>query len=85
MAKNTRRQYTIRNVPDQVDSILRQRAEEMGKSLNQILLDALWMATSLEPPRRDLSDIVGTISAEEARRMDREVRNQRRIDPELWQ
>lgn len=78
-------QYTLRNVPPPVDEALRERAEREGKSLNEVTLEALAEALGLaEKPikRRDVSDLLGTWredpAAEEA------LREQRRIDPDLW-
>lgn len=34
-------QYTIRNVPNFLDAVLRRRAQEQGKSLNEVALEAL--------------------------------------------
>ena len=34
-------QYTIRNVPEQVDRYLRKKARLSGKSLNQVIIDEL--------------------------------------------
>ncbi len=79
------RQYTIRNVPEEVDTVLRRRAKQLGKSFNQVVLEALAAGAGLElMPKRDLSEVVGSMSPSEARRMDEEVRLQRQIDPELW-
>ena len=85
MAKNTLRQYTIRNVPESLDRVLRQRARELHKSFNQVALEALLAgAGGLTLPRRDLSGIAGSLSEDEARQFDDEIRLQRRIDEELW-
>ncbi len=84
MSKPSTHQYTIRNVPEQVDSVLRQRAQALGKSLNQVVLDALFLATNSELPIRDLSDIVGSMSREEVLLMDREIQQQRQVEPDLW-
>lgn len=79
------RQYTIRNVPEEVDVVLRRRAKQLGKSFNQVVLEALAAGAGLDlKPKRDLSDVVGSMSPAEARRMEEEVRLQRQIDPELW-
>lgn len=79
------RQYTIRNVPDQVDRSLRRKARETGQSFNQIALDALAIgAGESSRPKRDLSQIVGSLSEKDAKRMDGEISRQRQIDPELW-
>jgi plasmid stability protein len=34
-------QYTIRGIPERLDTVLRERARAEGKSLNAIALDAL--------------------------------------------
>ena len=79
------RQYTIRNVPDQVDRSLRRKAKDTGKSFNQVALEALTLgAGETARPKRDLSEIVGSYSKKEAERMDGEIRLQRQLDPELW-
>jgi hypothetical protein len=79
------RQYTIRNVPDRVDRSLRKRVKETGQSFNQVVLDALTIGVGeASRPKRDLSEVVGSLSRKEAERMDGEVRRQRQIDPELW-
>ena len=78
------RQYTIRDVPEDVDRALRRRAKELGKSINRVALEALATAAGQEVQRRDLSFIAGSMSPREADRVDEEVRRQRKIDPDLW-
>ena len=78
-------QYTLRNVPPNLDRALREQARSENKSLNEVLLEALQRAFGLHgepPPRRDLSDIVGTWS--EDPELDRVLREQRQVDPEAW-
>jgi hypothetical protein len=84
MAKPTT-QYTLRNVPARVDQTLRRRAKESGLSFNQVALDALTIGAG-EParPKRDLCEIVGSLSRKEADKLDDEIRLQRQIDPGLW-
>ena len=79
-------QYTIRNVPSQLDQALRQRAQDEAKSLNEVTIEALLSGTGLagEPVRRlDLGDIVGTWVDDPE--IDEALADQRQIDPELWQ
>jgi hypothetical protein len=78
-------QYTLRNVPSFLDQALRDRAEREGKSLNEVTIVALLEAFGLsEEPvkRRDLSDIRGTWREDPA--IDEALRDQRRVDPDLW-
>ena len=56
-------QYTIRNIPDALDSALRERSKAEGRSLNEVTIRALarGLGFSRELLRhRDLSDLAGT-------------------------
>ena len=78
-------QYTLRNIPRDVDQALRRLARAEGRSLNEVAVDALRRALGLtEEPvtQRDLQDIVRTwVDDPET---DAALAEQRRIDPELW-
>lgn len=80
-------QYTVRNIPVQVDQALRQAAHEQHKSLNQIAVETLQRGLGLSaagPMRvRDLSDIAG--SWQEDPVIDEVLAEQRRVDPEMWE
>jgi hypothetical protein len=78
-------QYTLRNVPDSVDVLLRKRAQEEGKSLNEVALEALLRGLGLSATpikQRDLSDVAGSWHADKV--TDEALADQRSIDPELW-
>ncbi len=78
-------QYTIRNVPKQLDRALRQRAREQGRSINQVALEALLHALGLagdDVPRRDLSDVAGSWRKDPA--TEAALTDQRQVDGELW-
>ncbi len=78
-------QYTLRNIPLQLDKALRQRARLESKSLNQVAIEALMKAFSLagQPVKqRDLSDIMGTWVDDP--KIDAALKDQRRIEPDLW-
>jgi hypothetical protein len=79
------KQYTLRDVPLEVDRTLRRRARETGRSLNRVAVEAL-AAGAGESTRMhdDLDFMIGTMSKAEAERIDREIAAQRRIDPGLW-
>jgi hypothetical protein len=56
-------QYTLRNIPKQIDTEVRRRAHEERKSMNRALLEALARGVGLQGEvqrQRDLSDIAGT-------------------------
>ena len=85
MSKNTK-QYTIRNIPDPIDRVLRKRAKEFGKSFNQIALEALATGAGQSiKPKRDFSEVIGSLSEKEAARIEAEVHLQHQIDPGLWE
>jgi hypothetical protein len=78
-------QYTVRNVPDFLDEVLRRSAREQGKSLNEVALEALARGAGLSErrfPRRDLSDIAGSWRKDPA--FDAALATQDVIDAELW-
>ena len=78
-------QYTIRNVPASLDAALRRRAQEQGKSLNEIAIEALARGAGVSGERirkRDLSDIVGTWQNDPA--FDEAIAAQDTVDEDLW-
>jgi hypothetical protein len=77
-------QYTIRNIPPELDRAIKARAKQLGKSVNQVALELL--ARSLGQPvrRRQLRNMPGAWSRNEAARFDAFLERQRRIDEELW-
>lgn len=86
IAYNICMQYTIRKVPNSLDAVLRRRAREQGKSLNEVAIEALARGAGVSGERsrqRDLSDIAGTWRSDRA--FDRALAAQDTIDRELWQ
>lgn len=62
-------QYTVRNVPEAVDALLRRRARQERKSLNEVALEAMQRGLGLSESalkHRDLSDIAGSWKADRA-------------------
>jgi plasmid stability protein len=78
-------QYTIRNIPERLDAVLRERARREKKSLNQVALEALARAVGFsgEPVRfRNLDGIAGSWREDPA--FDEAVSAQHSIDEEKW-
>jgi hypothetical protein len=75
-------QYTIRGVPPEVDRVLRQKAAQRGKSLNQVILDELTVTTTGRQVRADFSDLVGKWTPDPA--FDEILAAQRKIDRDKW-
>ena len=78
-------QYTIRNIPAALDDLLRKRAAEERRSLNetvvQILTEALGLSVAAAP-RRDVGKVSGTWKDDAA--FDRAVLDQDTVDADLW-
>jgi plasmid stability protein len=77
-------QYTIRNVPLELDRALKARAKKLGKSVNQVALEALAQSVGQPVKRRSLRSMPGAWSKAEAAAFDRFLKEQRTIDEELW-
>jgi len=78
-------QYTLRDIPPILDSELRRRAKDEGKSLNAVAIEALIRGAGLGETAlrlRDLSDIAGTW--QEDREFDQVIAEQDTIDEQLW-
>lgn len=80
---------TLRNIPDKLAELIETEASESGLSLNKTVIKLLEKALKLdqEVPRlhRDLDDLAGSWSQEEADLFDEALRQQRQIDPEVWE
>jgi hypothetical protein len=84
-ANNPCMQYTVRNVPKRLDAALRRAAQEQGKSLNEVTIEALTRGAGVSGERtrqRDLSDIAGSWREDPA--FDSAVAEQDVIQAELW-
>jgi hypothetical protein len=77
-------QYTIRNIPPALDRALKARAKQLGKSVNQVTLEALSQSLGQPVRRRNLRGMPGAWSKNEARDFDRFLKEHRAIDAELW-
>jgi len=80
-------QLTVRNLPPEIEEAIRRRARERHISINQSITELLCEALGIPESggkRRDLSDLAGTWSEDEAQAFDEAIRHQRGIDEELW-
>jgi len=79
-------QYTIRNIPQNLDAALRTAARKRGKSLNEVAIDALARGVGISGesrPQRDLRDIAGSWHKDAA--FDSALAAQDTVDEEMWQ
>jgi plasmid stability protein len=80
---------TLRNFPHDLARALEEQAAESGTSLNKTVIRLLERTLGLSPKPpgeryRDLDELAGSWTAEDAREFDRALDEQRQIDPELW-
>lgn len=78
-------QYTIRNLPREIDKILRRKAKEEQMSLNQTVLEILKQGIGpIDKPQEyhDLDFLMG--SWEDDPETEKAIHKQRQIDPEKW-
>jgi plasmid stability protein len=84
------KQITIRSIPDEVKKTVQKEAARKGVSLNKAIISLLEHAVgtkSMEKKRRilykDLDHLAGLWSREEAAEFDKNLKAQRKVDPEL--
>lgn len=78
-------QYTVRNITKKVDHELRRKVAQSGRSLNDVLVDALVMASGLGEKKNEYHDLDALIfSWVEDAEFDKVLKAQRKIDPKLW-
>jgi hypothetical protein len=78
-------QYTLRNIPRRLNDVLRRKAREQGKTLNEVAVVAMQRGVGLESEavrHRDLGDLAGTWVDDPD--FDAAIADQDRIDPDLW-
>jgi len=85
MKKRQPAQYTVRSLPQALDKHLRQRAQDSGKSLNEVVLDALKRDVGLSDQpviHHDLDSLIGTWKDDP--NVLAALADQDRIDEGLW-
>jgi plasmid stability protein len=85
------KQITIRSIPDEVKKTVQKEAAQKGVSLNKAIISLLEQAVGTKAPERkkrvlykDLDHLAGLWSREEAAEFDKNLKAQRKVDPELW-
>lgn len=79
------KQYTIRNLPPQLDEALRKKARQSGLSLNEVALEALHRGSGLSKETvfyHDLDSLIGTWK--EDPEFEKALEDQDQIDSHLW-
>jgi hypothetical protein len=81
----TKIQYTIRNIPEPLDQVIRKRAATSGKSFNQTVVDLLSLQTfgSIDPQLDENFDwLFGSMGADPG--FDEAIKDQSRIEQDMW-
>ena len=86
-----KKQYTIRGIDKDLDKVVRETAVKYGESVNKTAIRLLKQAAGLGadqkhqgPPYHDMDYLAGRMSAEEAAKMLKAVKDMRHIEPDLW-
>jgi hypothetical protein len=77
-------QYTIRNIPPDLDRAIKARAKQLGKSVNRVAIEALAQSLGQPVRYRNLRSMPGAWSGKQAAQFDRFLEQHRKIDKELW-
>ena len=79
-------QYTIRNIPPQVDKELKKLAKITGKSFNQTVVDELIThIRSMNAEEQNFDWMLNTMDDKEADEFDQAIKDLNRPDPKFWQ
>lgn len=81
---------TLRRIPSDLARIIEKRARAKGLSLAKAVLDLCKEGAGIRRPARpalhhDLDALAGTWTQAEAAAFEAALREQRKIDPELWE
>jgi hypothetical protein len=70
------------NLPQVVSDALEKKAQEQGRTLREVVLDALTRGLAVSDMQRDLTDITGTWADDPA--FDKALEEFDRVDSDLW-
>ncbi len=80
-------QITLRDVPQELDHRLRELARARNRSLNRTIIQVLMESLHLgdgKDRKRDVSDLAGTWSDEDAQEFEANMRVFGQVDDEIW-
>mgnify|MGYP002629815701 CR=1 FL=1 len=85
IACNMSIQYTIRAVPESIDTAIRQRAQAEGKSLNAIAVEALKEGLALAAGPQEFDDLDALVGSwQDDPAFDKAVADFERVDEDAW-
>ncbi|MCB9768403.1 MAG: antitoxin [Candidatus Omnitrophica bacterium] len=81
---------SVRGVDQELADLLKRRAKESDKSVNQLVVEILRRSVGLEKEKKftqihtDLDSFFGTWSEKEFEEIQGKIDSERRVDDELW-
>lgn len=81
----TKIQYTIRNIPLQVDRVIKKQSKQSGKSFNQTVVDILalqTLGTTKISDKDDFDWLFGANSLDQG--FDEAIKDMSKIDEKIW-
>lgn len=87
------RQITLRGIPEEITSIVKEEAKNKGVSLNKAFISLLRKGVERQRRRArpgksggksEFSQFLGLWKEEDAEAFDRSLREQRTVDAEIW-
>lgn len=77
-------QYTIRNIPPEVDMALKKRAKISNKSFNQVVVEELSKTVQYAGDSSRFDWLVGTMTREDAEIFDKTLSDLNTPDADFW-
>jgi len=84
-------QITIRGIPSDIEKAIRNESKRKGLSLNKVIISLLEKTVSIQKKRvakkvsyHDLDHLSGVWSKAEAEEFEKNLRDQRQIDEDVW-
>jgi hypothetical protein len=77
-------QYTIRNIPPEVDMALKKRAKISKKSFNQVVVEELSKSTIKTKGDNRFGWLVGTMTDADAEAFDKALEDLNKPDEDFW-
>ncbi|MCW8800572.1 MAG: hypothetical protein OQK71_06575 [Desulfobacter sp.] len=81
-------QITLRQIPENVDALIRQLSKEQKKSINKTIIELLEKALGVSrdsSKKRNLSQLAGTWSDRESEEFKKNTAQFDKIDWEIWE
>jgi hypothetical protein len=85
------KQITIRGIPSEVEKAIRNESKRKGLSLNKVIISFLERTIGIQKKKaakplsyHDLDNLAGAWSKTEADEFERNLKDQRQIDEDIW-